>query len=399
MEKRTLSVRAAETTYEFDVGLFTSKSVPVTLAHLGHAVEMGRRCRFNVICVGSIDRARDPRFPFDFAERRSMWLASIPEDMRDRFVIIGQRDVGNGARWASAVDKKVFDACIAAGIDMENVNAAVFGHYKDSTSRYLDDFPGYELVNLPAFTAPDPARMRGDMPHLLSASDVREGMFETGLNHLEEDWLERVLVAVTPGVRDILRDFIHGDEFPRLQEEYRRAKSAAARWKPQEYRNGPGIPHPVNFNAAEPVVIHGNMILMHQRDNYPGKDMWSLPEVMVNTDETIADAAIRGVVEKTGIDMTAGDLRHSIVDQWIMDQVQRSIRGRTIGMPVLFQIGLHAKGRTAAERMKSRMLPRTKASPRVAWFTPDEIEGMRHLIHEDHAVIIDQALERLRPRY
>jgi len=399
MDKRTLSVRTPDKAYEYDVGLFTSKSEPVTLAHLGHVVEMGERCLLNVICVGSIDRARDPRFPFDFAERRDMWLASIPERMRDRFVIIGQRDLGNGARWASAVDRKVYEAARETGIDLAEVKAAVFGHYKDSTSRYLDDFPGYELVNLPAYTAPDPARMRGDMPHLLSASDVREGMFETGLSDLEGEWLERVLVAVTPGVRDIIRDFVHGDEFPRLQEEYRRAKSAAAPWKVREYRDGPGLPHAINFNAADPVVIHGNMILMHQRDSFPGKDMWALPGVIIRADETAADAAIRGVVQKTGIDMTAGDLRQSIVDQWFMDQVQRSIRERTISFPVLFQLGMHAKGRTAADRMKSRMLPRTKATPRVGWFTPDEIEAMRHLIHEDHAIIIDQALERLRPRF
>jgi bifunctional NMN adenylyltransferase/nudix hydrolase len=399
MTKRTLSARQTEPAYQYDVGLFTSKSEPVTLAHLGHALIMAKTCRFNVICVGSIDRARDPRFPFDFEERRQMWLASLPEEVRERTVIIGQRDIGNGVRWASAVDHKVTQAAAQVGIDMLDASAAIFGHYKDATSRYLDDFPGYELFNLPAYEGPDPALMQGDDAHLLSASDVRTGMFENGLTEREDLWLERCLVAVTPGVADIIKDFIHGSEFPRLQEEYRRAKAAAEPWKVRKSRTEPGLPYAINFTAVDPVVVHGNMVLMHQRDIYPGKDMWALPGVMLRADETVVDAAIRGLIEKTSIDLTAGDLRQAVVDQWFIDSIHRSIRERTISFPVLFQLGLHAKGRTAGDRLKARMLPRTKASARVGWFTPDEIETMRDQIHEDHAIIIDQALERLQPRF
>jgi ADP-ribose pyrophosphatase YjhB (NUDIX family) len=107
---------------------------------------------------------------------------------------------------------------------------------------------------------------------------------------------------------------------------------------------------------------------------------------------------VRALVSKTGLDATAGDLRRAITDQWFVDGLQRSVRDRTITFPVLFQLGF-AKPGPGASRAKTRALPRTKATDRVRWFTPDEIEGMRASIHEDHAVIIDQALERLRPRY
>jgi bifunctional NMN adenylyltransferase/nudix hydrolase len=380
------------------VGLFNGTFEPVTLAHAGSALAMIDQCDLAVVMNGSTDRARDPRFPFDLEDRRRMWLASIPEEMHDRVAVLGQRDIGNAARWASAVDAQVVGAAVAAGFDPDETDFVVFGHRKDATSSWLDDFPGYELVELPAYQAPDPARMRGTMPCVLDASDVREGMFETGLTPLEDAWMERVLVAVAPGVRDILRDFVHGPEFPRLQEEHRRAKASAALWKVRQTRDDVGVPFPVNFTAVDAVAVHGNKILMHQRDAYPGKGMWALPGVMLGQDETVTAAAVRALASKTGIDMTAGDMRRAIVDQWFVDGPRRSVRDRTITFPVLFQLGPGRPG-PGASRAKARALPRTRATERVRWFTPDEIEGMRASIHEDHAVIVDQALERLRPRY
>lgn len=380
------------------VGLFNGKFETVTLAHLGSAMTMLDQCDLAVIMNGSIDRARDPRFPFDLEDRRRMWLASIPENLHDRVVVLGQRDIGNTARWASAVDAQVVDAAMAASFDPDETDFVIFGHRKDGGATYLDDFPGYELVELPSYQAPDPARMRGTMPYILDACTVREGMFETGLTPLEDAWMERVLVAVAPGVRDFIRGFVHGPEFPRLQEEYRRAKSAAGMWKVKQTRDDDGVPFAVNFTAVDAVAIHGNKILMHQRDTYPGKDMWALPGVMLKDDETVSAAAVRALVTKTGLDMTAGDLRRAITDQWFVDGLQRSVRDRTITFPVLFQLGF-AKPGPGASRAKTRALPRTRATERVHWFTPDDIENMRASIHEDHAVIVDQALERLRPRY
>lgn len=380
------------------VGLLNGKFEPVSLAHLGSAMATVSQCDLTVIMNGSTDRARDPRFPFDLEDRRRMWLASIPAEHHHKVAILGQRDVGNAARWASAVDAQVVEAAIAAGFDPEETDFAIYGYYRDSTPSYFDDFPGYELVQLAPYRAPDPTRMRGTMPSVLDASAIREGMFETGLTPLEDAWMERVLSAVTPGVRDILREFVHGSEFPRLQNEYRRAKSTAAAWKVRETQDDEGLPYAVNFNSADAVVIHGNKILMHRRDSYPGKDMWALPGVVFGPDETATTAAIRALTTKTGIDMTAGDLRRAIADQWFLDALHRSIRDRTITFATLFQL-TPGKPAPGASRAKARALPRTKASDRVQWFTPDEIEGMRTSIHEDHAVIVDQALERLRPRY
>lgn len=398
MNDRTTSTGEGDAARRPRVGLLNGKFEPVTLGDRESVMTMLDECDLAVVLNGSTDRARDPRFPFDLDDRRRMWLACIPPELHGRLVILGQRDIGNAARWASAVDAQVVDAAIAAGFDPDRTDFAIYGHRTESPASYLDDFPGYELVELRQYQAPDPSRMRGTLPHALDASEVREGMFETGLTPLEDAWMDRVLVAVAPGVRDILREFVHGGEFARLQEEYRRAKSTANMWKVRRTRDDEGVPYAVNFTAVDAVAVHGNKILMHQRDSYPGKDMWALPGVMLGPDETVSAAALRALTGKTGIDMTASDLRRAIVDQWFIDALQRSVRDRTITFPVLFQLGLGKPG-PGASRAKARALPRTKATNRVRWFTPDEIEDMRASIHEDHAVIIDQALERLRPRY
>ncbi|MBR0382672.1 MAG: NUDIX hydrolase [Eubacterium sp.] len=43
-------------------------------------------------------------------------------------------------------------------------------------------------------------------------------------------------------------------------------------------------------------------VLMTKRSEYPFKDYWSLPGVFVGIDETLEDAAIRGLKEETGVE-------------------------------------------------------------------------------------------------
>jgi bifunctional NMN adenylyltransferase/nudix hydrolase len=382
-------------TPKYRAGLMHGRFQLLTDAHMRNIIEMDSMCDLNVINVGSIDQAPDLRNFLTFAERRDMIRAALPQQVSERTVIVGQRDLGNRYRWAAQSGAKMSAVLREHGIDPDTAAIGLFGHRKDPTSFYLDDFPGYEFENQEPIADPRPGVPEG---RLLSASDIRAQLFDLDPSTSSEAWFEEIEPLLAPGVTDFLRGYIRTQTYARLVEENRRAKAAAAPWRVRETKDGPGVPHAVNFNAVDPVIVQGNAVLMVQRDSYPGKGNWALPGGMLGTDEDVITSAIRHAIAKTSIDMTSTALRAAMVDTWYMDSTTRSIRDRTISFPVLFHLQPTPKGSTAVQRRRSMAFPRVAATGRCGFKTFEEIERMRPLIHEDHAIIIDQALERLGTR-
>ena len=60
--------------------------------------------------------------------------------------------------------------------------------------------------------------------------------------------------------------------------------------------------------AVGAVVVHDGHILMVQRDNDPGKGLWSVPGGRVERGEYLAAAVSREVKEETGLDVSVGEL-------------------------------------------------------------------------------------------
>src|SRR3546814_15761568 len=72
---------------------------------------MAKKCQRPIINIGSINQSRDTRNFLDFQERKSIWESAIigefGADTLARTSFIGQEDLGNPVRWASAVEQKV----------------------------------------------------------------------------------------------------------------------------------------------------------------------------------------------------------------------------------------------------------------------------------------------------
>jgi len=60
--------------------------------------------------------------------------------------------------------------------------------------------------------------------------------------------------------------------------------------------------------AVGAVVVHDGHILMVQRDNDPGKGLWSVPGGRLERGEYLAAAVSREVKEETGLDVSVGEL-------------------------------------------------------------------------------------------
>src|SRR3546814_17529010 len=80
------------------------------------------------------------------------------------------------------------------------------------------------------------------------------------------------------------------------------------------------------------------------------------------------------------------------------DNPWRSTRGRTITFASIFHLKPTPRGKTPAERRKSMALPYVKGmddAELADWKTFDEVRAMRSSIFEDHAILIDRALEQI----
>ena len=375
----TLTARPRATAYAYDAGLMFGRFQLVTLGHLAGVIAMAGTSRLFAVGVGSVNQSRDLRNAWTYEERVEMWRAALPEGLQDRVRFFGQEDLGNPLRWASAVENRMGRLLREEGLDPDRADVALFGHRKDETSFYLDDFPNYILEQLPNVDG-------------INASDLRDEYFRNPDFWL---WADTARGRVPDGVIEWLGRFHETPHYARLAEEASRADRQAEPWRRRTSPDGPGLPHDVIFNDAAAVIVQGNRVLMRRRDTFPGKGYWALPEGPIGLREEPVRAAMRIAIERTSIDVSDTVLRKALRDSWTRTDPYRSTKGRTICFPSVFLLTPTPRGRTPEERRRSMALPRVRASDDTGFFTFDEVRKMRSEIHADHAIIIDQALERL----
>lgn len=379
--RTTLTAPAHRREHTYRAGLLLGRFQLVTKGHLADAIAMGDACETCYIGIGSTNQSRDTRNPWTFEERCEMWRAALPSDMIERVRFFGQEDLGNGLRWASAIENSMDKLLRGEGIDPDTASVGLFGHRKDSTSFYLDDFPRYIFENLPNYEG-------------INASDVRDEYLRLG-DTVYADWSATMRAKVPAGVLDWLERFLDTQAYATLAEEAERNDVAMAPWRRRETADGPGLPHDVVFTDAAAVVVQGNRVLLHKRRSYPGKDLWALPEARLLQREDPLDASIRIAIVSSGIDLSESQFRRAHRETWFRSDPYRTTRGRVITIPSLFLLSPTPRGKLPEERRKSMALPRVRASGDVGFFTFDEVREMRSRIYADHPIIIDQALERL----
>lgn len=375
----TLKARARAASYTYDAGLMLGRFQLVTEGHLAGVLAMVEAARLGVVGNGSANQSRDTRNPWTFDERREMWEAAIPLELLPRIRFFGQEDLGNPLRWASAVENRMTRILKDERIDPDQAAIGLFGHRKDATTFYLDDFPAYILEQLPNVDG-------------INASDLRETYFR--MPDFDE-WAATARGRVPDGVVDWLRGFRREAAYARLAEETTRLDALLAPWERRRTPDGSGPPHDVTFTDAAAVIVQGNRVLMARRQSFPGRDLWELPSGRVEMREEPLAAAMRIAAARTGIDVTATQMRRAHRDTWTRTDPYRTTRGREILFPSAFLLTPTPRGRDVEERRRSMALPRLRASADVGFFTFDEIRHMRTEIYADHAIVIDQALERL----
>jgi bifunctional NMN adenylyltransferase/nudix hydrolase len=328
--------------------------------HNGHHAVVTRALKLAkqvIVLIGSANKPRTIRNPWNVSERDVMIRAAFPQD-ESRLVIRPLRDhLYNDALWVTDVQRIVAD--ISQGTAKPKIG--LIGHRKDRSSYYLEMFPQWELVNSPNVAG-------------VSASDLRDYLFAGGSGDIGKDLL--IKAGVPEPVFAMLSSFRSGPQFGQLVAEYRFIKEYRARWS--------SAPYDPTFVTADAVVLHSGHVLLVRRAAEPGKGLWAFPGGFVDKSETIRAAAIRELHEETGLELPMSLLAGAVRSREVFDHPDRSLRGRTITHAYCFEFPAGelpaVKGRDDAEHAQ--------------WVPLSDVMEMEEQFFDDHFHILEHFVGR-----
>lgn len=144
------------------------------------------------------------------------------------------------------------------------------------------------------------------------------------------------------------------------------------------------------FLAADAVVVSSDgAVLLVRRARPPGRGLLALPGGFVVADETFLQAALRELVEETGLDVTLGAGGTAEPDATVVrDQPDRDPRARIVSVAHLFRLGRAAGdvpvrgGGDAAE---------------ASWVPLDALRGPDAFFADHHGILAAFGLTRDAP--
>ena len=337
---------------QFDHLVFIGRFEPF---HHGHRAVIERALTLAsrvIVLVGSANKPRTNRNPWNAHEREVMILESFPES-RDRILVRPLRDhLYNETQWVTEVQRIVH----AASEGSQKVG--LIGYSKDRTSYYLKSFPQWKLVEAP--------NVEG-----VSATELRHSLFL-----MDEDPGQRLLLkaGLPDPVFEMLMAFRTRPQFQQLRKEFAFIRDYRKGWE--------AAPYAPTFVTVDAVVVHSGHVLLVRRKAEPGKGLLALPGGFLNQDETIQDAAIRELKEETRIKLPEPVLRGSIRGMHVFDHPERSQRGRTITHAFHFDFpsGELPPVRGADDAEKAR------------WYPTSEALDLEESFFEDHYHIVEHFL-------
>jgi bifunctional NMN adenylyltransferase/nudix hydrolase len=300
-----------------------------------------------VVVIGSAWRARDAHNPFTWQERQQQFEAVLTRDERERVVFAPVRDYFNNERWNEAVRRTVAKAAGSGKVTL-------VGFKKDHTSFYLDQFPGWELLEVEVETD-------------ISATDLRRIYFEA------TDIAGALTVIgnyVSPSVRSYLEAWAHLPAYRHCAAEHRAVEAYRRKYTAQFYL------------TADCVVTSNEHVLLIKRGGDIGKGLWALPGGFLEPREQFYSAALRELAEETGYRPLHSRMTAALKSQAIFDHPARSPRGRIITVAFHFDLG-------------SEHLPEVHGSDDAAqarWTPITRLPEIEERLFEDHACILDHFL-------
>jgi bifunctional NMN adenylyltransferase/nudix hydrolase len=330
--------------------------------HEGHlnliktALDIGEQV---VIAIGSHNISRSSKNPFTATEREALLKRTLDPSYLKRIHFCKMEDrLNDNDRWAENLKRNVLSFHKTPLIDSKK-QIAVAGHEKDKFL-YETLLPDWGFIN--AYS---------DKTYLINATEIRAKYFA---NHDPSH-----IIGIPETTVQFLKDFKYNNSFSffNLAEEHQFVIEYNKKWE--------NVPYPVNFVTVDNVVcdLEKQKILLIERKDNPGKGTIALPGGFVDKYETVKDAAIRELKEETNISASKEELTPRILGQDIYDAPSRSMRGRIITHPFLFDV--------------SNMNLSTEAgddASKVFWVDFSDLPKMQSNFYSDHYEILEGMLKK-----
>lgn len=311
-----------------------------------------------IVLVGSANRRKSAKNPWTFEERVDAIKFCLHDwEGLSKLTFVPIDDIPNNDDWKWNVVEKVWDVIDEVPNTIDNVDITIFGCDKDESTFYLEMFPEWKLELLDAFEGMD-------------ATNIRKKWLDgkQTLSFLLDD---RVMHPRLGG-------WLYAQPYnPNLQDEfefYRKEK--------EKFANYP-YPETLNFLCADAVVVYKESVLMIKRKFAPGKDCWATPGGFKNANESLQQAAIRELIEETGINFTPEQLENCIINHKIFDDPKRSLGIPRITMGVLFDFSWLDE--------RPIIKPADDAVD-YRWFAFNELKKIEREIYDDHQRIIEELI-------
>ncbi len=301
-----------------------------------------------VVVIGSAWHSRDSRNPFTWQERQQQFEAVLSPAEREKVSFLPVRDYYDDERWGEAVRAGV------AEVASRSDRIALVGFRKDQTSQYLDNFPGWTLLEI----VPE---------YDISSTDLRRIYFEA------EDLPTALTMMgsyVEPGIRTYLEAWSHLPAYRRCAAEHKAVLAYRKKYTA------------VFALTADAVVTAKGHVLLIRRGSDIGHGLWALPGGFLDPQERFYAAAIRELAEETGLKPLPARLRSALRGQAIFDHPLRSSRGRVITNAFHFDLG-------------NTELPEVHGADdakEAQWVALSELPAIEEELFEDHACILDHFL-------
>lgn len=316
-------------------GVFIGRFQPLHIGHVAVITEALKQVDRLIVFFGSANQVASIRNPFSYRQRADMLTEILKANPnKGKLIHAPLNDFKyNDAAWISQVKANVNTIVDMFGNQDDSI--VLFGNTKPDTD-YLKWFPGWSYKEI-------------NTPFTISATDIREKMFETrdpSVAHVQADW-----------------DF------------YTMERS--------KFKNYP-YPETLNFNCADAVVTCLGHVLLIKRKFAPGAGCWALPGGFKNRNETFKQCAIRELFEETNIRVPQKVVEGSIKATKLYDAPDRSFGIPRNTLAVHIDLAPDADGK----------LPRANGADDAAeckWV--DIMEAVKEMpLYDDHRDILEDLL-------